>query len=916
MRLKCQKTGGFVCDSACADHTTTKFEHKFGDKSRNGRNNKYKSNNETSKTSNKDERSDEDGKSVRTNKAATEDEFREHGEHIGGRRTNFLGGPRTRIAHDNSDAMGKSWRLFQNTVEELPGPATPFLASSSNSSGRARDRIRMYSRQSGLDSIHYMSLLDSPDGGCKDCGGRSDVPDESDCKNVLFHGKRRESSQTDGTSDSRPHSGNVRTFSDHGLSETGNSSSPMFHPRPANRRHFEAPTSEGGIGVRSALTHGVHDSPVCRGENSQAAGPVHATSACDLKNSSRLESTCFSFGPEDLFWRGQSFQCITDQNGDQEVLRRSLPAVDSEGRTDHHGAKWCITPDPPPPFQARIRGNAHALPGMGRKFLPSRTGISGRWVLQPADRSESYPLHIKRVPPLFEEDIMKAMSPPELSQYKIVRSYFEETFLRQVPCNTSSTSDLSDEDIQQLIDAKLIEQCDQPSFPTPGLHVFTIPEHEKKRRRLICHTVDINTYSQPDTFPSTTFHNMEELLKVHVTRQEQGYVWAADIASCHHQYEIDCAARKYFCFPSGSRGWFCLRTIATGQRHCVVRAQLVALFLASRCLPAVTFPYERGTPDVYIDNFFCSASSLEETEKQIFLFKQNACRYNITLNEIIGPTTLTNGLTHRGVEFGTCAAGFVRAKVAAKTIAKLHKARCLLQDDSLTFLEAQQIFGLSQYASRIHGTPLFTYYHVFKFMRRRGRLHSAGLRKQEEPTRIWPSIAPLWDQWLSTLINGYRPTDCVDSPLYRIVSDASNTGFGAVIFPPSGRPEAFSGTWPAPYDKRHINEKELLALVLAAKETPPGSHLSLKVDNTTALQCVTRTRSRSFELNRLVCFLLTDYTVREITYVPSAANIADGLSRGEPHTELPLDEPHSESLQLGVAKPIFLDQIGKNHLQP
>ena len=348
----------------------------------------------------------------------------------------------------------------------------------------------------------------------------------------------------------------------------------------------------------------------------------------------------------------------------------------------------------------------------------------------------------------------------------------------------------------------------------------------------------------------------------------------------------------------------------------------MALFLANKCLPAVTYPYIRGTPDVYIDNFFCSTNTLEEAQRQVILFTQTACRYNITLNEIIGPTSLAEGVTHRGVEFSASREGFVQAKVSKKTIAKLQKARSLLGDDSLTFLEAQQIFGLSQYASRIHGTPLFTYYHVFKFMRRRGRLHSAGLRSQDEPTRLWPAITPLWDQWLSTLINGYRPTDCIDSPLYHIVSDASNVGYGAIIFPPSGPPVAFSGTWPAPYDKKHINEKELLALVLAAKETPQGSHLSIRVDNTTAMQCVIRTRSRSFELNRLVRFLLSDYKVKEITYIPSAANIADGLSRGATHAELTqtLDKPqdiHDEDdIQLGVAKPIFLDQIGENHLQP
>ena len=80
------------------------------------------------------------------------------------------------------------------------------------------------------------------------------------------------------------------------------------------------------------------------------------------------------------------------------------------------------------------------------------------------------------------------------------------------------TCDLSDSDIQQLLNARLIEQCDRP-MPTTGLHIFAVPEHAKKRRRLICHTIDTNTYSQPTTFPSTRFHTIfEELFKIHLSR--------------------------------------------------------------------------------------------------------------------------------------------------------------------------------------------------------------------------------------------------------------------------------------------------------------------------------------------------------------------------------------------------------------
>lgn len=212
---------------------------------------------------------------------------------------------------------------------------------------------------------------------------------------------------------------------------------------------------------------------------------------------------------------------------------------------------------------------------------------------------------------------------------------------------------------------------------------------------------------------------------------------------------------------------------------------------------------------------------------------------------------------------------------------KLLGARSLLQIARLTFKEAQAVFGVCQYASRILNTPLYEYYYVFKFMRRRNRLLASGLRAELDTVRIWPSISSIWDTWIVRLVAGYRAPVEQTTGIFHVVSDASQSGYGAIVFPPFSTPFAISGSWPPHVQNHHINQKELMALVIACTHIPQSSHIAIKLDNTTAIHCINKTRSRCYQLNGLVQSLLSSYVIKSVEYVASEHNIADGLSRGK-----------------------------------
>ena len=312
-------------------------------------------------------------------------------------------------------------------------------------------------------------------------------------------------------------------------------------------------------------------------------------------------------------------------------------------------------------------------------------------------------------------------------------------------------------------------------------------------------------------------------------------MWVNDIAAYYHHFRLDEAARPFYSFEY-NKEYYALMTIPTGQRQCVALAQLMSLFLAEENRQE----YKLERIDVYVDNFFGASKTYQQALDQAISFAERAKKYGITLNEI--PEVHTQNVTHRGVVFNQAS-----AEVTERMRAKLTFARQII-NENICFREAQQIFGICSYATRINGEfEFYAYYYVYKFMRRRQK---EGLDPRAE-AKVWKSIIPQWKQWISKILLSKRiPKERL--PTYLIVSDASDTGWGGYRFSPFDAPRIFSGQWNHHDKDLHINAKELLALHYTAQDIPQGSQVRVWVDNTTAIQAIQNRRSRSFTLNKLV----------------------------------------------------------------
>ena len=156
-------------------------------------------------------------------------------------------------------------------------------------------------------------------------------------------------------------------------------------------------------------------------------------------------------------------------------------------------------------------------------------------------------------------------------------------------------------------------------------------------------------------------------------------------------------------------------------------------------------------------------------------------------------------------------------------------------------------------------------------------------------------------------------------PQYVIFTDASDDGWGAVIFDKNGNGDTIMGDHWSPIDaSRHISLRELMVVRLAfSRWIQRGVSVVVFMDNTTAIGQLRRGRSNAFlansELRRLKMVIESKHlTITGFQYVRSAENHADYWSREglrilqlasteghgllEGHRSVPFEDPFASNL--------------------
>ena len=261
-------------------------------------------------------------------------------------------------------------------------------------------------------------------------------------------------------------------------------------------------------------------------------------------------------------------------------------------------------------------------------------------------------------------------------------------------------------------------------------------------------------------------------------------------------------------------------------------------------------------------------------------------------------TGVTASYTFLGIEFMH---GPAMVKIGSKARSKLTTwlEENLLDDHpqdnrptkarGLSFLEIERMLGLCLWAQQVT-QQLVDYYYVIKFFRRKVKLFEKTMQDYE--LEMWTDTKRQWKLWAEALLSTRVVLLPTNSPrnTYTLTTDASNSGFGAVLRTPIGV-RVVSGKWTEKESAHHINMKELIALRIAivafTHELQEASDIHLVVGNTSVIGRFNRLcPPRSFEaaqeimrIRRVVRGIRT--TIR---YIKSASNEADGLSRGKRYT--------------------------------
>jgi hypothetical protein len=287
--------------------------------------------------------------------------------------------------------------------------------------------------------------------------------------------------------------------------------------------------------------------------------------------------------------------------------------------------------------------------------------------------------------------------------------------------------------------------------------------------------------------------------------------------------------------------------------------------------------------DIHIDNVMCVGSA-KLCAQWAAMFKKRCSACGVTLN-----TEDTNQV-RRHCTFCGIVFDFDRKTVAVKALTLAKIDRSYVARHTWTGEQLESHVSRLLYCSTVLAIDLSASYFLVKAYRR-------CLSAFAKHPRNWTSTATLPAKALSDLdvltrtVLENKPVVVRDKPITNdgftpdavIVSDATPTCGGGILFMPGRLPEAFGCRWP----NIDINDAESLGAALLLKRWAPqltNLRVLLRIDNTTSLHRILRASSGGcLEVNRIAAGLI-DTAVEHgfklrVEYISTARNPADAISR-------------------------------------
>lgn len=412
---------------------------------------------------------------------------------------------------------------------------------------------------------------------------------------------------------------------------------------------------------------------------------------------------------------------------------------------------------------------------------------------------------------------------------------------------------------------------------------FTIPKMKKRTLRGILDGRPVNQAQKPP--PRTALATMED---IEVAVREYGHYCELDGKGWFNQFGMDDKIQENWGLKIGGE-WYRWTRLPMGWSYSVFVAHTATEALAS-------FELEGVRILIYIDNVYVFGRTKELVDQGVDIFLDRCKQVGATFT-VTTPTSTSGTILgiHADLEKKT----FCLPEDFVDKVAKLRSELSgLFQNERVSTRELWVLFGNLMWAARILHEPLYRYPRWMAWVSQRARQLHANPLLWDKPCHIWPTaLSDL--KALTTRVCDNRVYDLHQQEVTtEVFTDASDKGYGVVIpDTEEGGGQTYAAWWTISMRKHTIAERELVAAVLALahlRRTEKGKtpHYHLYTDNTNVVAWLTRRRGPNFFVNALLRDLFdgSEPFQLSVTWIPSAANPADGPSR-DPSKYRGLDWP-------------------------
>jgi hypothetical protein len=497
----------------------------------------------------------------------------------------------------------------------------------------------------------------------------------------------------------------------------------------------------------------------------------------------------------------------------------------------------------------------------------------------PVGDEASWPLHAKRVPTLRWDSVLALMAPE-------VAARVSELLATCVGSCARSAEEWRPQwcvpvaDASKLLDSGAIVPFLDDGSPIVQIRYFSVAEVTKRRRRPIFWPRLLLVRSSYDA--------QFRLLSVHEYRQlvhAGSHAVAFDLASSFWQVALPADSRLVMRGADGAL--YRVTRLPFGHDAAPEIMQLITSAIAE----AATKRSSSQTLDalrlaVHIDNVLAvGAPAALRAWSSAFVAICN--ELHCTLNE--EPANLVN--TH--VDFVGMHFNFSSKTVA---LAETNRQKFDTMNDEYDSLEdLERAIGRVWYAAAVLGMSLVGHYFFVKWWRRRlsalARGSASWLQRPSIPSHARTSLQKLLEAARQNVPSCVLLHTRRSRPLAVVVTDASLTGWGAVLLREGHEPAAVGDAFDVTYSHISIYEAAAAAMGLACfGPDVRGCDVILLVDNTSVEANLRRALcQRHIREEAAAIFAsgilrtLDEFDIHlRVAHIPSASNAADAISRARP----------------------------------